>query len=256
MRQMFRGQLSSTALVRRLLQTADRSGKCSSRKCGNGLMDLGAATNPWGVLSIGTRSSSVGSSSVSLDSTSLSLGAPLGDGLPQSLAQQEVAAFDSLGAPFWFPAANFTFPSQGASIATRLNHFLTPYQPQPLPQSWTLDLKSDVFASEGGHLALIHGASRLFMATPNGFAATAFHPKTSPPSPASPSPGPRLPSQISPSRPAPWTSKAPCWAARPAAPLAKTLRPNSLPRRRSGYHHAGGMAVGGKGRTGCGQSLR
>ena len=175
MKQMFRGQLSNTALVSRLLQTADKSGKYGSRQYGNGLMDLGAATNPWGVLSMGTRSSSVGSSSVSLDSTSLSLGAPLGDGLPQSLAQQEVAAFDSLGAPFWFPAASFTVPSRGASIATRLNHFLTPYQPRPLPQSWTLDFKPDVFASEGGHLALTHGASRLFMATPNGFAATILH---------------------------------------------------------------------------------
>ena len=175
MKQMFRGQLSNTALVSRLLQTADKSGKYGSRQYGNGLMDLGAATNPWGVLSMGTRSSSVGSSSVSLDSTSLSLGAPLGDGLPQSLVQQEVAAFDSLGAPFWFPAASFTVPSQGASIATRLNHFLTPYQPRPLPQSWTLDFKPDVFASEGGHLALTHGASRLFMATPNGFAATILH---------------------------------------------------------------------------------
>ena len=82
MKQMFRGQLSNTALVSRLLQTADKSGKYGSRQYGNGLMDLGAATNPWGVLSMGTRSSSVGSSSVSLDSTSLSLGAPLGGGLP------------------------------------------------------------------------------------------------------------------------------------------------------------------------------
>ena len=177
MKQMFRGQLSNTALVTRLFQTAKKSGiHANAAIYGQGLMDLGAATNPWGTPAfMGTGSSLANADGASIANSFVSLGSPLGDGLPQSLNQQEVTAFDELGAPFWLPAASFTVPSQGTSISTRLNHFLAPYQPRSLPQSWTLDFKPDAFAGEGGHLALTHGASRLTMAGPNGFAATAFH---------------------------------------------------------------------------------
>ena len=137
-------------------------------------MDLGAATNPWGILSMGTTSSSVGSSGASLDSSFLQLGGPLGDGLTQSLGQQEVTAFDDLGAPFWFEAASFTVPSEGASIATRLNHFLHPAQRQAIPETWQFNLQENATATEIGHLALTNGASRLTMAAPQGFSVTAF----------------------------------------------------------------------------------
>lgn len=105
----------------------------------------------------------------------LQLGSALGDGLTQSLGQQEVAAFDSLGAPFWFDAASFTVPSEGASIATRLNHFLHPAQRQAIPETWQFKLQEKATATEIGHLALTDGASRLTMAGPQGFSATAFH---------------------------------------------------------------------------------
>ena len=175
MKQQFRDQLSASELRDRLFRTSDKSGTYSNSSAyGHGLMDLGAATNPWGVLSLDTKSSAVGSGA-SIDSSFIQLGGPLGDGLTQSLGQQEIAAFDTLGAPFWFPAASFTVPSKGVSISTRLNHFLAPYQPRSLPSSWKLDFKPDAFAGEGGHLSLTNGASRFTIASPNGFAATAFH---------------------------------------------------------------------------------
>ncbi|MYI71690.1 MAG: serine protease, partial [Synechococcus sp. SB0673_bin_10] len=49
MKQLFRGQLSSEQLVSRLLTTAKDDGiYADSAIYGHGLMDLGAATSPWG----------------------------------------------------------------------------------------------------------------------------------------------------------------------------------------------------------------
>ena len=67
------------------------------------------------------------------------LGAPLGDGLSNALASQEIAAFDALGAPFWFEASHFTVPASGASVATRLQRFLRDLTYQSnRPPRWTL----------------------------------------------------------------------------------------------------------------------
>ena len=50
MKQLFRGQLSNTALVTRLYSTANKTGEYADRSIyGQGLMDLGAATSPVGV---------------------------------------------------------------------------------------------------------------------------------------------------------------------------------------------------------------
>lgn len=176
MKQLFRGQLSNTQLVSRLFATAKKSGIHADRSIyGQGLMDLGAATNPWGTPAfMSTNSSTANADGASLATSFVSLGSPLGDSLSQSLNQQEVAAFDGLGAPFWFEASDFTVPSEGTSVATRLNRFLAPPQRTSIPTAWQFNFQEKVTATETGHLALTHGASRFTMAGPQG-AATVFH---------------------------------------------------------------------------------
>ncbi len=181
MKQMFRSQLSNTQLVDRLLATAYAGGKYSGTKYGHGLMDLGAATNPWGVPEFmstlpSTSSDPLGATDVGtpITSTFMTLGAPLGDGLSNALTSQEIAAFDVLGAPFWFQAGGFTVPSAGASVAARLQRFLTPIQWRSLPDAWQFNLQENAPATETGHLALTDGASRFTVDGPQGVAATVF----------------------------------------------------------------------------------
>ena len=61
MKQLFRDQLSNTALVARLLDTADDRGRYSDRAVyGRGKMDLGAATSPVGILSVPATGAAAG----------------------------------------------------------------------------------------------------------------------------------------------------------------------------------------------------
>ena len=102
MKQYFRSQLSNTDLLSRLLETADRSGIYADVAIyGRGLMDLGAATSPVGqtVVAMGDRVESAGAV---LSGSTLQLGLAFGDALAPALASREIAAFDSLGAPFWY----------------------------------------------------------------------------------------------------------------------------------------------------------
>ena len=102
MKQYFRSQLSNTDLLARLLETADRSGIYADAAIyGRGLLDLGAATSPVGaaVVAMGNRVESAGAT---LHSTSLQLGLAFGDAFVPVLEGQEIAAFDTLGAPFWY----------------------------------------------------------------------------------------------------------------------------------------------------------
>ncbi|MCY4172697.1 MAG: S8 family serine peptidase [Cyanobacteria bacterium MAG CAR3_bin_5] len=171
MKKLFRDQLTNEQLVSRLFRTANDDGiYANSAIYGHGLMDLGAATNPWGTPAF------MGASGAALpiSSTSLTLGAPFGDGLANALASREVVAFDSLGAPFWFEAASFTGLSEGASLATRLNDFLHPAQLRSIPETWQFNLKENATATEIGHLALANGASRLTIAGPQGVSAMLF----------------------------------------------------------------------------------
>ena len=102
MKQYFRGQISNTDLLSRLLETANRSGIYADAAIyGRGLMDLGAATSPVGqtVVAMGDR---VGSSGAALSDSVIQLGLALGDALIPALEDREIAAFDRLGAPFWY----------------------------------------------------------------------------------------------------------------------------------------------------------
>ena len=125
MKHFFRSQLSNTALVRRLYATAKKTGKYANRAIyGQGLMDLNAAVSPISgtTLALGNR---VNEGGISLSSTSLNMGAAFGDGLTQSFAGQEIAAFDQLGAPFWYSLDSLAGTRSGPSLQSRLKKFMS-----------------------------------------------------------------------------------------------------------------------------------
>ena len=124
MKHRFRDQISNTDLVNRLFATADKTGKYANYTLyGQGMMDLGKALMPLGepMVSLGSRVNGAG---VTLALTNLRLGTALGDGLKQSLAGQQIAAFDSLGAPFWFTLSDLTGMTAGPSSAVRLRQLM------------------------------------------------------------------------------------------------------------------------------------
>lgn len=112
LRQYFRTQLGNTELVTRLLATANRDGiYANSDIYGHGLVDLDKATAPVGGLMTGLpgdpNSQPFTGSNIALS------GAAFGSSLQNTLANVEVAAFDSLGAPFFQSAAHWvTQPAQ------------------------------------------------------------------------------------------------------------------------------------------------
>ena len=123
MKQFFRSQVSNTDLLSRLLETADRSGPYADAEIyGRGLMDLGAATSPVGetTLALGDGVEGPGAG---LHSTSLTPGLAFGDAFGQSLEEREMAAFDALGAPFWYEFGDFASAATGPSLAARLRDF-------------------------------------------------------------------------------------------------------------------------------------
>ena len=108
MKNYFRDELYNTDLVARLLATANKGGiYADSDVYGQGLLDLAAATSPAGSINI-ALDGRVAGASVALAETSLGLGSALGDGLIRPLAGQEIAAFDDLGAPFWYSLGSLT----------------------------------------------------------------------------------------------------------------------------------------------------
>ena len=119
----FRNQLSGTEVLSRLLETADRSGFYADAGIyGRGLMDLGAATSPVGepAIALGDRT---GDRGAALRTTGLRLGPAFGDALGKSLADREIAAFDSLEAPFWYDFGQFARSAAGPSLSDRLRDF-------------------------------------------------------------------------------------------------------------------------------------
>ena len=196
MKQLFRDQLPNTALVTRLFATADKSGRYANRAIyGQGMLDLGAAAAPVGVTGI-ALGNTVGSPGVNIQSTGLRLGGALGDGLGQALAGQEIAAFDSLGAPFWFKLAGFTGVARGPSALVRLRELtarnpitqrthgrLTTFRPDRAGGSVEQDLgyamlrfgfRERPTGVQSGHFALANNATTLTLAGANGMAVTAF----------------------------------------------------------------------------------
>ena len=194
MKQLFRDELSNTALLARLLETANDSGVYASRSVyGHGLMDLGAATSPVGVLEV-VQQNSVGMPGTLLQTTLLQYGPAFGDGLTQSFSGREFAAFDALGAPFWFDLGDFATAVSGPSMGAQLQDFLTP--PSVLPSQpgqgfdfifdgvsstlasgaspWKLGLMEMPGAGQAGHFALAEHALGLNLSMQYGLSATAF----------------------------------------------------------------------------------
>lgn len=100
----FRGQLGNTEIAKRVVNTADNTGRYAQAEIyGAGLLDLKAALKPVGRLSTGTSSRHSDASM-----TLLSLPASIG-GLGARFANQgvEVASLDSMGAPFWASPARY-----------------------------------------------------------------------------------------------------------------------------------------------------
>ena len=123
MKRHFRSQLSNPDLLSRLLETADRSGAYADAETyGRGLMDLGAATSPVGESSValGKRVEDAGAS---LQSTRLNPSSALGDAFATSLVDREIAAFDELGAPFWYDVGDLAPSAARPSLAARLHEF-------------------------------------------------------------------------------------------------------------------------------------
>ena len=126
MKHFFRDQLSNTALVERLYATANKSELYDDKSIyGQGLMDLDAAVSPVGFTyaALGDRVNN--GQKVSMDGTSLVLGTAFGDGLSQAFAGQQIAAFDQLGAPFWYSLDEFARTRSSPSIQSRLAKFMS-----------------------------------------------------------------------------------------------------------------------------------
>ena len=195
MKQLFRGQLSSEALVARLFATANRDGRYDDESIyGQGLMDLGAATAPVGAMTV-AGGASVAGGGANLRETALALGPAFGDGLAAALTGREIAAFDSLGAPFWFDLGGLVAVAPPPLLLARRLRALTAPAARGAASApgWTaltFDaggagtagaggprmglLGAGTDAPPAGHLALADGALAAAFDPGAGLAATAF----------------------------------------------------------------------------------
>ena len=193
MKHLFRDQLSNTDLLARLLATADSTGRYSERSIyGQGMMDLGAATSPVGVMTV-TTGESVNMPGNPLQTSQVQPGTAFGDGFTRSLLGHEFAAFDALGAPFWFDMGSLAATPRGPAMGARLREFLAPVpvaeSPSPLDDgflygNWTgrsglpgrmsLGLLEMPMGAGASHFALAEHALALTYTASNGMSATAF----------------------------------------------------------------------------------
>ena len=132
MKHHFRDEIGNTGLVSRLFATAyDKGIYADSATYGHGLLDLAAALSPQGIPRV-SLSNWVGGTGVELTQTRFALG----DGLRQALAGQEIAAFDSLGAPFWYSFGALTRSAAGPSPRARLRGFMARPQAERASVTW------------------------------------------------------------------------------------------------------------------------
>ena len=126
MKHAFREQLANTDLVTRLLATANNRGPYSdSGIYGRGLLDLGAALTPVGQVSV-VLGDHVNTPGVALSETGFQPGGALGNGLARGLSGQELAVFDTLGAPFWLTLDNVIGQAARSSSGPKLRDFMVP----------------------------------------------------------------------------------------------------------------------------------
>ena len=124
MKHYFRDSMSNAELVTRLLDTANDSGiYADSAIYGHGLLDLDAATRPVGGTNfvLGNTVDGFGSPAAQ---TRFNHGYAFGNALTLSFAGQEIAAFDALGAPFWYRLGGFARTAAPAALPARLDAFM------------------------------------------------------------------------------------------------------------------------------------
>ena len=144
MKQFFRDQLASEELVTRLFETADKSGRFADRSIyGQGMMDLDAALSPYGEPTVVPGDSILGTG-IPLKESSLRLGTAFGDGPASAFSRQEIAAFDTLGAPFWYDLGRLVVAPGPPLLDTQLRDFM-----EPLPHD-----RQEEAAEWGGNAAL------------------------------------------------------------------------------------------------------
>ena len=187
MMQFFREQLSNPELVTRLFATADKSGDYVNTSIyGQGLMDLGAAVTPLGPVRV-TTGHDVLDGGHDIRATRVQLGSALGDGLSRSLAGREIAAFDTLGAPFWFDLSDFAGDASPSSVAARLHVLMAPVREgdgtrysrarhrRVVERSgWRFGLHESPVRAESSLLNLAENSATLTVRMDTGLEATAF----------------------------------------------------------------------------------
>ena len=176
MKQLFRDQLSNTELVTRLFETADDEGVYADRAVyGHGAMDLRAATWPVGVLDVPVESDRADGAGAALLGTRLQAGAAFGDGLERSLAGTEIAAFDDLGAPFWFDLGDFTAGAAARSMAADVHEPPAPaWSRSEDAVQWRIGYREPPGDGGDGHLALADRAVTLTLADRHALRGTVF----------------------------------------------------------------------------------
>jgi len=193
MKHAFRDQLSNRDLVTRLLSTANNRGPYSNRAIyGRGLLDLGAALAPQGPVRV-VLGDHVGAAGQALSRTGFRPGGALGNGLARGLSGQELAVFDTLGAPFWLTLDNMVGRGTRPSSGSRLRAFMAAgVRPQPSGRvrpgiamlrsggdidgkGWYMgQLRSPATGTGGGHLALADRALALGLRPSRVLDITAF----------------------------------------------------------------------------------
>ncbi|MDA9904398.1 S8 family serine peptidase [Hyphomicrobiales bacterium] len=105
--ELFKGNLSSKQILKRLYDSANKSGEYSNQDIyGQGVLDLGAASSPIG-LPLFYTDASVFNTGVSTNSSFISSGKSFGDSFSLALNDKDITFFDALGAPFSIKAGNF-----------------------------------------------------------------------------------------------------------------------------------------------------
>ncbi len=116
LKEQFDGNLSDDDIIYRLVTTADNKDYTDeggpdysdAAVYGAGLLDLGAATAPVGTQRMSAFGDVNGGITYEFDVTSLTTSAAFGDALQRAFQSREVAAFDELNAPFWYPLSSLT----------------------------------------------------------------------------------------------------------------------------------------------------
>ena len=112
----FEGQLGSTEIVNRLFATANDEGIYSdSAIYGHGLIDLDAATNPMGSLSVSTSGLFSGEMAPLLTSGLTAYSPILGYSILEGLKSKSIIAFDELNSPFRIPLGSLIASSSNGA---------------------------------------------------------------------------------------------------------------------------------------------